>query len=157
MNEPRSTTANGRHMEELSYDDCLDHLARKCVGHLAVVVGHYPQVFTVNYRLDDYIVVFRTHLGTKLLAANHANVSFYVDHVEEITRSGWSVLIQGMAEDVSDRHNDPITERRRGIGIDPWAPGDQSRIVLIIPAHMTGRQITPGELTDWSDEGGTFV
>jgi nitroimidazol reductase NimA-like FMN-containing flavoprotein (pyridoxamine 5'-phosphate oxidase superfamily) len=143
---------DGRHLEELTYEDCLDHLARKRLGRLAVVVGHYPQVFPVNYRLDDNVVVFRTHLGTKLLAADHANVGFQVDHVDEVTRSGWSVLIQGMAEDVTDRRNDPITERGRALDVDSWAPGDQSRIVRIIPAHMSGRQITPGELSDWSDE-----
>ena len=157
MSDQLSTATTGRHSEALSYDDCLDRLARKRLGRLAVVVDHYPQVFPVNYRLDDYVVVFRTHLGTKLLAANHANVGFQVDHVDEITRSGWSVLIQGMAEDVSDRRNDPITERGRALGVDSWAPGEQSRIVRIIPAHMTGRQITPGELSDWSDERGTLL
>jgi hypothetical protein len=157
MNDQLSTAADGRQLEELSYDDCLDRLGRKRLGRLAVVVGYYPQVFPVNYRLDDYVVVFRTHLGTKLLAANHANVGFHVDHVDETTRSGWSVLIQGMAEDVSDRPDDPVTERGRALGVDSWAPGDQSRIVRIIPAHMTGRQITPGELSDWSDLRGALL
>jgi hypothetical protein len=157
VNDQLSTVGGRRRLEELSYDDCLDRLARKRLGRLAVVVGHYPQVFPVNYRLDDRIVVFRTHRGTTLLAANHANVGFHVDHVDEATRSGWSVMIQGMAEDVTDRHHDPITERGWGLGVDSWAPGDQSRIVRIIPAHMTGRQITSGELSDWSDENGVLL
>ncbi len=62
-------------------------------------------MFTVNYRLDDFIIVFRTHLGTKLLAANHANIGFQVDHVDATNHSGWSVLIQGMAEDVTEAPN----------------------------------------------------
>jgi len=88
-------------VEELSQQDCLDLLATEQVGRLAVVVDLYPQVFPVNYRLDDFVVAFRTHIGTKLLAANHANVGFEVDHLDPVSRSGWSVLIQGMAEDTS--------------------------------------------------------
>jgi uncharacterized protein len=146
----------GRRFEELTYNACMARLARKRVGRLAVVVDHYPQVFPVNYRLDDFVVVFRTNLGTKLLAANHANVAFYVDHVDEVTQSGWSVMIQGMAEDVTDRHRDVITERSRSLPIDSWVPGDQSRIVRIIPARVSGRQITPGELSNWSDASGNL-
>ena len=107
------------------------------------MVNHYPQVFVVNYRLDDFIVVFRTHAGTKLDAANHANISFQVDHIDETTRTGWSVLIQGMAEDVTDRVADPITERSRDLGVQPWVPGDKPRLVRIIPAHITGRRAHP--------------
>jgi len=157
MSEDSPTDADGRRFEELSYADCIDRLAHQRFGRLAVVVGHYPQVFPVNYRLDDNIVVFRTHIGTKLLAANHANVSFYVDHIDEATRSGWSVLVQGMAEDVTDRPGDPITERSRALAVDSWVPGDSSRIVRVIPAHITGRQITPGELSEWSDERGNLL
>lgn len=128
-------------LRALTYDECLTRLAGATIGRLAVVVEHYPQVFPVNYRLDDFIVVFRTDLGTKLLAAHHANVGFEVDHFDGATRTGWSVLVQGMAEDVSGRVGDPITERSRHLAVDPWAPGDRSRLVRIIPANVSGREI----------------
>ena len=85
------------HLDELTYQECLARLGSKRVGRLAVVIDHYPQVFPLNYRLDDNIVVFRTSLGTKLLAANHANVGFQVDDVDPDGHLGWSVLVQGMA------------------------------------------------------------
>jgi nitroimidazol reductase NimA-like FMN-containing flavoprotein (pyridoxamine 5'-phosphate oxidase superfamily) len=141
----------GRTFQELSYEECMRRLATRSVGRLAVVVGHYPQVFLVNYRLDDFIVVFRTHAGTKLGAANHANVGFQVDHIDEATRSGWSVLIQGMAEDVTDRVADLVTERSRDLGVEPWVPGENPRFVRIIPALITGRELIPAELALWSD------
>lgn len=154
MSDQDSADPDGSRLDELSYDDCMSRLASRQVGHLAVVVDHYPQVFPVNYRLDDDVVVFRTHLGATLLAANHANVGFYVEHLDDGTHSGWSVLIQGTAEDVTDRPGDPATDRSRSLGVAPWAPGDQPRIVRIIPATVTGRWLTPVELGFWSNERG---
>jgi len=142
-----SEVVGGNHLAELSYQECINLLRTEEVGRLAVVVGHYPQVFCVNYRLDHTIVVFRTHLGTKLLAANHANVGFEVDHLDRDTRSGWSVLIQGMAEDVTDFGPSAQNERTRGLPIEPWAGGDKPRYVRLIPAQITGRRIQPHELS----------
>jgi hypothetical protein len=146
--------AESRRLGELDDDECLRRLASCDIGRLAVVVGHYPQVFLVNYRLDDFVVVLRTHFGTKLNAANHANVGFQVDHIDAVNHRGWSVLIQGMAEDITDRVADPIAERSRDLGVTPWVPGDQPRLVRIIPAHITGRELTAAELSYWSDDRG---
>jgi nitroimidazol reductase NimA-like FMN-containing flavoprotein (pyridoxamine 5'-phosphate oxidase superfamily) len=145
---------NNRRFDELTRDECLKRLAGRTIGRLAVMVNHYPQVFVVNYRLDDFIVVFRTHAGTKLNAANHANVSFQVDQIDEISRSGWSVLIQGMAEDVTDRVADPVSERSRNLGVQPWVPGEKPRLVRIIPARITGRELVPVDVEDSSDDIG---
>ena len=154
MSDQSAPEVEPRRFGELDYDECLRRLASRDVGRLSVIVGHYPQIFVVNYRLDDFVVVFRTHAGTKLDAANHANVGFQVDHIDEATRSGWSVLIQGMAEDVTDRIADSTTERSRDLGIVPWVPGDNPRLVRILPAHITGRELTPAELSYWSDDRG---
>jgi len=154
VDEPRPTGADEPQMDELTADECLARIATEQIGRLAVVIDHYPQVFCVNYRLDDFVVVFRTHLGTKLLAAHHGNIGFQVDHIDVAAHRGWSVLIQGMAEDVTDRTSDPITERSRDLGIEPWAPGDQPRLVRIIPAKITGRELTSHELAWATDDRG---
>jgi hypothetical protein len=65
----------------------------------------------VNYALDQRAVVVRTHPGTKLSAADHANVTFEVDHIDPISRSGWSVLIRGLAEEVTSAHRTELIER----------------------------------------------
>lgn len=132
-------------LSTLTVDDCLRRLATQEIGHLAVVVDHYPQVFCVNYRLDDFVVVFRARVGGKLLAAHHENVGFQVDHLDPARRSGWSVLIRGMAEDVTDRPRDLVTERSRRLAIEPWVPGEYPRIMRIIPAKITGRELASGE------------
>ena len=53
MSDQDSADPDGSRLDELNYDDCMSRLASRQVDHLAVVVGHYPQVFPVNYRLDD--------------------------------------------------------------------------------------------------------
>ncbi len=126
-------------------------LAGAQVGRLAVMVGHYPQVFPVNYRLDDSVVVFRSNVGTKLLAAHHNNVAFEVDHIDPVTRTGWSVLVQGMAEDIVDQRPDTVTERSEALGVQPWTGGYRPRLVRVIPVHVTGRRIV-GLDTGWAED-----
>jgi hypothetical protein len=139
-------------LEALSYKECLIRLAGAEVGRLAVVVGHYPQVFPVNYRLDDSIVVFRTHVGTKLLAAHGKNVAFEVDEVDTVHHTGWSVSVYGMAEDITGHRRDIVFDRTEALDVRSWAGGQKPRLVRIIPAGMTGRQIVASEL-GWSTDG----
>jgi uncharacterized protein len=131
-------------------------VATQRVGRLAVMVDHYPQVFCVNYVLDDFVVVFRTHLGSTLLGAHHANIGFEVDHLDHDARSGWSVLIQGMAEDVTDRTKDATTDRSSRLDVAPWAPGDKPRILRVIPARVTGREIVAGDEL-WATDGRGYL
>ncbi len=84
-------------------------------------------------------------MGSHLLAAHHTNIGFEVDHLDPQARLGWTVLIQGMAEDVTDRTKDATTERGRHLDIDPWVPGDKPRILRIIPAKITGRELSPAD------------
>lgn len=135
----------------LTVDECLRRLATQEIGHLAVVIDHYPQVFCVNYRLDDFVVVFRTKISGRLFAANHENVGFQVDQFDAARRCGWSVLVRGMAEDVTDRQGDPVAERGRHLNIDPWVPGEFPRVMRIIPAKITGRELTSVTLDGETD------
>lgn len=69
-------------LEVLDNEECYRLLATQRVGRLGVNAEHYSLIFPVNYSLDQAsVIVFRTALGTKLLAANHANVTFEVDSV----------------------------------------------------------------------------
>jgi nitroimidazol reductase NimA-like FMN-containing flavoprotein (pyridoxamine 5'-phosphate oxidase superfamily) len=138
-------------LEELDQDEMLQLLGRSDVGRLVVIEGHFPLVFPVNYRMDGDIVVFRSHPGTKLHAANHHNVAFHVDHIDSDSQSGWSILIQGVAEDSTDHRATPNIERARQLDIRPWAHGDKRRLVRIIPIRMTGRRLTANEL-EWSTD-----
>jgi len=61
-----------------------------------------------------------------------------------------------MAEDVTDRTKDAITERDRELDIVPWAPGDKPRIVRVIPAKITGREISINDQL-WATDGRGYL
>jgi nitroimidazol reductase NimA-like FMN-containing flavoprotein (pyridoxamine 5'-phosphate oxidase superfamily) len=138
--------ASGPSLRELTAEECYLLLATQQVGRLGVNAEHYPLIFPVNYALDRGVVVIRTHPGTKLTAASHANVTFEVDQIDQLTRTGWSVLVRGLAEAVTAEHRAELIERTRASGVQPWAPGEHGHWLRLIPHAVTGRRIVPGEL-----------
>jgi nitroimidazol reductase NimA-like FMN-containing flavoprotein (pyridoxamine 5'-phosphate oxidase superfamily) len=139
---------------ELDADECYRLLATHEIGRLGVNAEHYPLIFPVNYALDRGVIVIRTHPGTKLTAAGHANVTFEVDEIDRRTRTGWSVLVRGLAEEVTSAHRAELVERTRASGVQPWAPGEHGRWMRIIPQAISGRRIVPGELPPPFGPGG---
>ena len=131
---------------ELDAAECYRLLALHEIGRLGVNAEHYPLIVPVNYALDRDVIVIRTHPGPTLTAAVHANVSFEVDEIDRRTRSGWSVLVRGLAEELTSAHGVELVERTQASGVRPWAPGERGRWVRIIPQAVSGRRIVPGEL-----------
>jgi nitroimidazol reductase NimA-like FMN-containing flavoprotein (pyridoxamine 5'-phosphate oxidase superfamily) len=133
-------------LQVLPTEDCYRLLATQQVGRLGVNAEHYPLIFPVNFTLDRDTVVMRMGPGTKLTAANHANVTFEVDEIDQRTQSGWSVLVRGLAEEVTSEHRAELIERTQATGLKPWAPVEHGHWVRLIPHAITGRRIVPGEL-----------
>ena len=130
----------------LTADECYALLATQEIGRLGVNAEHHPLIFPVNFGLDGTTVVIRTQEGTKLAAAEHANVSFEVDEIDRRTRSGWSVLVRGQAERLVGRHGGEVILRTLARGVQPWAPGEYGIWLRLIPHAISGRAIIPGEL-----------
>ena len=133
-------------LQVLTAEECYLLLATQQVGRLGVNADHYPLIFPVNYGLDRGIIVIRTNPGTKLAAAAHANVTFEVDQIDYFTRTGWSVLVRGLAEEVTAEHRAELIKATKASGVQPWAPGDHGHWLRLIPHAITGRRIVPGEL-----------
>lgn len=141
-----SDAGTGATMEELSAEECYRLLRTREVGRLGVNAEHYPLIVPVNYGVDGSSLVIRTHPGTMLRAAAHANVTFEVDDIDQKTRSGWSVLARGQAEEVGTGHRAELVARTHAAGAEPWAPGEHGVWLRVIVHHVTGRRIVPGEL-----------
>jgi nitroimidazol reductase NimA-like FMN-containing flavoprotein (pyridoxamine 5'-phosphate oxidase superfamily) len=135
-----------RAFEEIDGDECYRLLATQQIGRLGVNAEHYPLIFPVNYGIDHGVIVIRTGAGTKLAAADHANVTFEVDEIDQRNRSGWSVLVRGLAEEVTSAHRAELIGRTHATGVTPWAPGEHGHWLRLIPQHITGRRIVPGQL-----------
>lgn len=135
-----STHRSGDDFEVLSEEECLRLLRTREVGRLGIIAGGgQPVVLPVNYSVVDDVVVLRTAPGTKLSASPLAKVAFEVDDIDKGTHSGWSVLVQGVAHDVTDAI-DPASERQRALAPQPWAPGAKTHVVHVVPEHITGRR-----------------
>jgi uncharacterized protein len=142
---------------ELSKSECFELLAQERLGRVAVVDDRGPVVFPVNFVLDRHMVVFRTDVGTKLDAAcRGSRVAFEIDGTDAAAHTGWSVVVRGEAVEVTDAAE---LARLRKLPLEPWAPGAKTHYVRILPAVLTGRQISAvgggpsdrgGEPTAWA-------
>ena len=133
-------------MDVLSTEECYDLLRTQEIGRLGVNAEHYPLIVPVNYGMDGTTLVIRTQPGTKLAAADHANVTFEVDEIDPRTRSGWSVLVRGLAERLTGRAGGEVVLRTLAVGVSPWAPGEYGIWLRLIPHAISGRRIVPGQL-----------
>lgn len=130
---------------ELSVEQCRALLSTQQVGRLGVVVDGYPVIMPVNYALDHDVVVLRKRTGSTLAALQHANVTLQIDAIDPVTHSGWSVLVRGLAEEVTEQHGSELVARTHATGQAPWAPGDDVHAVRLIPHKITGRRLVgPG-------------
>lgn len=126
----------------LSESECqrLLHSYPVAVGRIGVNdADGQPLVVPVNYRMDDGAVIFRTAVDS--LLTEHAignRVAFEVDDVDPSWQEGWSVLVQGIAQEVTD-----VVELQhlRRLPLRPWAPGKRPVYVRIVPTVITGRRI----------------
>ena len=126
-------------METLSIEECIDCLGQVPVGRVAITVGALPVILPVNFALVDDSIYFRTVPGTKLAAAtSSAVVAFEIDSYESDGQTGWSVLVQGMANIVTDV---PTLERIARVKLDAWAlPVEADNVVRVEMNTMTGRR-----------------
>lgn len=126
-------------LQELTEQQCWQHLEGKSVGRLAVSVANRPDIFPVNYRVDGRTIVVRTAPGFKLAAATlGAGVAFEIDQLDNASHSGWSVVVQGDASEI-DRLEELL--QADDLGVRPWAGGTKNHYIRINPLVVTGRRI----------------
>ena len=122
----------------LGEDECWRMLARADVGRLAVSVSGEPQIFPVNFVIDNRSVLFRTAEGTKLASlAVSARVAFEVDGFDAATGEAWSVVVRGAAK-MLDKLNDVYAAQE--LPLFSWEATPKPVFVRIIPKAVTGRR-----------------
>lgn len=127
-------------MELMGRAECLRLLEAQRVGRLGFLVGDQPLVLPVNYGVENGVVVFRTGEGAKLDAALKGKVAFEVDDLDPDGGGGWSVVVQGVADDITGT-GDWFEERLRAIAGPPGVPGEADHFVRITPWQISGRRV----------------
>jgi hypothetical protein len=130
-------------IEVLDEHHCLEYLHSSTLGRVAFQTGDDIDILPVNYACDGSIVVYRTAAGTRLERAPRDRVAFEVDGWDAKQRMGWSVVLKGVALDVT-QGNDPFSKSLRERNVVPLAPGRRERWIAIYPAQITGRRFRVG-------------
>jgi nitroimidazol reductase NimA-like FMN-containing flavoprotein (pyridoxamine 5'-phosphate oxidase superfamily) len=128
-------------LSELSGEECVRLLASTEVGRVAVNLpgGHAPLIRPVNYVFHERAVVFRSARGSKFTFLTLTNrASFEIDGIDSSDQTGWSVIVVGLAEEVTNAAEVANLERSR---LQPWAPGDKPHWIRIRPEVVSGRRI----------------
>jgi nitroimidazol reductase NimA-like FMN-containing flavoprotein (pyridoxamine 5'-phosphate oxidase superfamily) len=126
-------------LEVLPFDSCLSLLAAVSVGRVGFVADGEVFVLPVNFVMDGQSVVFRTASGSKMASAeDKTEMAFEADNYDDITRSGWSILVRGSAEVVED---DAEIDRLSRLGLSPWVSEPERPFwIRIRPSSVTGRR-----------------
>ncbi|MFC0597869.1 helix-turn-helix domain-containing protein [Streptomyces palmae] len=128
-------------LREMDQEECRARLSSHGVGRVAVMVAGRPEIFPVNYEVAYDGICFRTTPGAAPAAAAGTDTTFEVDQVDDALSTGWSVLVSGPAEWVTDPGMARDLSERAHSG--PWAGGRREQWIRIVPERVTGRRIVP--------------
>jgi nitroimidazol reductase NimA-like FMN-containing flavoprotein (pyridoxamine 5'-phosphate oxidase superfamily) len=129
-------------LEWLDREECFRLLGSVPIGRVGLSMSALPVVLPVRFALLDDDVVFRTAIGTRLYeAATEAVIAFEADHHDPNGMGGWSVLVQGRSEEVTDAGE---LARAHALGVAPWTRDDAAdRFIRIASTVVSGRRFTP--------------
>jgi len=126
-------------LEVLDRDECLRLLAGARLGRVGITSGALPVILPVNFRVVGNEILFRTAHGTKLEAATRgAVVAFEADAMDPIDHTGWSVMVTGVARQVTDPDELVALQADR---VARWAPRGDACVVAVSTELVSGRRI----------------
>jgi uncharacterized protein len=141
--ESEQPSLRATEMLQLSRPECLRLLAATGIGRVVVNVPgwDHPLIRPVNYVFDEssQCVLLRSALGSKLYALlRSARAAFEIDGINRARGGGWSVIITGVCEEITDTGE---LRRVAALGLEPWAPGPKGHWIRIRANVVSGRRI----------------
>jgi len=122
--------------------ECRQLLSRARIGRVALSIDALPAVRTVKFALADNDVLFRVAPTSRLRrAATGAVVAFHADHYDEQAGEGWTVLVRGMCEEISNVH---AAAELASLQLEPWANTPTGDVLMRVPMSMIS-----GERVQW--------
>lgn len=134
-------------IEELPPHTCWALLHAANVGRLAVWVEDHPDIFPINYVVDQGTLVFRSAAGTKVAGAiTGAAVALEIDGHEDSPPQAWSVVVKGRAEQI--RETQELVDTL-DLPLFPWQAGTKGKFIRIVPDLVTGRRFPIADPAAW--------
>jgi uncharacterized protein len=124
---------------ELTEHDCMERLSQHTAGRVGFMAGDGPQILPVSYQYRNGSVIFRASpVGPLAGLVRRTSVAFEIDNIDEENKSGWSVLVLGFAEALTD---DYLLTSAWETGPVPWADGVRNLFIEIKPRKISGRTV----------------
>ena len=126
-------------LEILNEDQCQLLLSLHDIGRISFVVDGIPEILPVSYVSEGSTVVFRTGDGVLAQKSIKQRVAFEVDAWDATVGEGWSVVVKGIAEEITssiDPYARALHERR----VIPLAPGIRERWIAVYASRVSGRR-----------------
>lgn len=127
--------------EVLPRGECLRLLRSAHVGRLAVTSDALPTVQPVDFAVHGEDILFVTGRGTKLdTATRDTVVAFEADDIDHTRRTGWSVVVTGIAREVTDPR---VLAQASVRDLPRWVHDGDARVVAVSTELVSGRRIVP--------------
>lgn len=124
----------------MSVEECWTELRSVSMGRIGITISALPVILPIFFGVDTDSVVFRSTWGTKLAAATVGSVvAFEADRFDPETDEGWSVVIQGVAREVTGEEVDLLESLLPPKTVT--GPDQVYRHVRVTPATITGRWV----------------
>lgn len=141
-----------REVIELEQGEVMRLLAS--VGHGRVVFTHraLPAIRPVNHLVDAGRVIVRTRLTAKVVTAVRSGtdavvVAYEADDLDPLRRTGWSVVVTGLATTITDPEEIARYERL----LQPWVNMAMDTVIAIEPEVISGIRIVEDNSEDHTD------
>lgn len=135
----------------LSHDRCRALLASVPLGRVAFVRDGQPVIRPVNFTVTDDAVWLRCGRNSWADRIGGQAVTFEADAYDPREHTGWSVLVTGVADLVTDVE---IVAAQFGPRLRSWAPPPRDRLLRISLERLDGRRITLRPDADDATESG---
>jgi hypothetical protein len=126
----------------LTEEECWPLLESVSVGRVVFTQRAMPAIRPVNHIIDGRTIVIKTHLGAAIAARasdgrpgpQGSVVCYEADELDPIRRTGWSVIVTGMARLITS----PAAAARYAAAPEPWIAGERNQVVAIEPQFISG-------------------
>jgi len=131
--------SRGARVVDLDREESLRLLAAQKGGRLAFLSDEGPKIMPMNFTLAGERIVFRTLAHRVVARAVDTAVAFEVDDIDDFLEAGWSVVVTGPAQLLSEAELAALG----GDAPSPYSEGPRTLFVAVAVEQVSGRQLIP--------------
>jgi nitroimidazol reductase NimA-like FMN-containing flavoprotein (pyridoxamine 5'-phosphate oxidase superfamily) len=132
----------GGTLRRLGQRECLALLQMASIGRVMFVAAGFPRAQPAAFTMHDGAILLTTSRDGALAAAvrNGGLTTFEIDESHLRRRTGWSVLVTGVASPVDPADGAAVTAAGR---VRPWVAGHDQVAVRLPCTRVSGRVVIP--------------